>query len=214
MDVSLTADQQDLIAAVVALADRVAVTTGSQVGLPADGAGTSPGMPADSVAWSRLTDMDLLALRVPEADGGVGAGTIEAALVAEQLARRLVPVPYLGTVLALELLTAVGSTELTALLTGSRAGGIVLDEELTGVAGSGVVWDADDSAYAVGVEGDRVVAVSLGDRIPAIDLTRGLYAAGGDAKEIGSIDPAALVRGGGGGLGVCFAGPGWPPPRA
>src|SRR3954471_15891483 len=105
MDVSLTADQQDLIAAVAALADRAAVTTGAQAGLPASGAVTSPGMPVDSAAWSRLRDMDLLALPVPEAAGGVGAGMFEVALVAEQLARRLLPLPYLGTVLALDLLT-------------------------------------------------------------------------------------------------------------
>jgi alkylation response protein AidB-like acyl-CoA dehydrogenase len=204
MDVSLTAEQQDLIAAVEALAEQSAVTSGSQVGLPAAGAVTAPGMAVDAAAWSHLVDMDLLGLRAPEAVGGAGATTFEVALVAEQLARRLVPVPYLGTVLALDLLTAVGSTDMHALLTGARAGGVVLDEHLSGPAASGVVWDACDGAYAVGVDRHRVVAVGLGNRMPAIDLTRGVFAAA-EASEIGILDVAALTRWRAGALALCCA---------
>jgi alkylation response protein AidB-like acyl-CoA dehydrogenase len=204
MDVSLTAEQQELIAAVAALADRFAVTSGSQVGLPPAGSVTSPGMAIDAAAWARLVDMDLLGLRVPEAAGGAGAATFEVALVAEQLARRLVPVPYLGTVLALDLLTALGSAEVPALLTGARAGGVVLDEHLFGPAASGVVWDACDGAYAVGVEQNRVVAVGLGDRMPAIDLTRGVFSAA-ERNEIGVLDGAVLTRWRAGALALCCA---------
>jgi alkylation response protein AidB-like acyl-CoA dehydrogenase len=205
MDVSLTSEQQDLIAAVTLLADRSAVTSGSQVGLPAEGALTSPGMPMDSVAWSRLLEMDLLGLRVPEQHGGAGAGTFDVALVAEQLARRLVPVPYLGTVLALDLLIAAGSSEVTALVTGARSGGVVVSEDLADVAAAGVVWDAGPGAYAVGVQQDRVVAVGLGERLPAIDLTRGVFATNADISEVGAIDEQSLVRWRAGALALCAA---------
>ena len=160
---------------VAALANRSAVTSGSRVGLPTEGELTSPGMPMDGAAWTRLVEMDLLGLRVPEHLGGAGAGTFEVALVAEQLARRLVPVPYLGTVLALDLLVAAGSPEVGNLITGASVGGVVLDEDLTDVAGSGVVWDARDGAYAVGLRQGQVVRVGLGERTPAIDLTRGVF---------------------------------------
>lgn len=205
MDVSLTAEQQELIAAVSSLADRAAVTSGSQVGLPAEGALTSPGLPMDSGAWSRLLDMDLLGLRVPERRGGAGAGTFEVALVAEQLARRLVPVPYLGTVLALDLLIAAGSPDAADLLTGARPGGVVLDEGLTGLADSGVAWDTADGGYAAGVRQGRIVAVGIGRRTPAIDLTRGVFETTSDIAEIGTIDAQSLLRWRAGALALCSA---------
>jgi alkylation response protein AidB-like acyl-CoA dehydrogenase len=205
MDVSLTAEQRDLIAAVASLADRAAVTSGSQVGLPADGALTSPGMPMDSVAWSRLMEMDLLGLRTPEQFGGAGAGTFEVALVAEQLARRLVPVPYLGTVLALDLLVAVGASEVAHLVNGARSGGVVLTEDLADVAASGVVWDAAPDAFAVGVRQHHVVAVGLGERLPAIDLTRGVFGTTSEISDLGAIDPPPLVRWRAGALALCSA---------
>jgi alkylation response protein AidB-like acyl-CoA dehydrogenase len=151
-------------------------------------------MSTDSATWSRLIEMELLGLRAPESAGGSGAGTFEVALVAEQLARRLVPVPYLGTVLALDLLIAAGSAEAADLLTGVRPGGVVLEKDLAGPAASGVVWDAADGAYAVGVEGDRVVAAGVGARLPAIDLTRGIFDTEPDSTEIGIIDAAAVTR--------------------
>lgn len=205
MDVSLTAEQQELIAAVASLAGKVAVTSGTQVGLPADGALTSSGMPVDATAWARLIEMDLLALRVPERHGGAGAGTFEVALVAEQLARRLVPVPYLGTVLALDLLIAAAPGAATALSSGARIGGVVLAEDLGGISDSGVVWDAGDGAYAVGVDRGRVVAVGVGDRVPAIDLTRGVFRTSSEITDLGAIDAPSLVRWQAGALALCAA---------
>jgi alkylation response protein AidB-like acyl-CoA dehydrogenase len=205
MDVSLTAEQQELVAAVASLADRAAVTSGSQVGLPAEEALTTPGMPMDSIAWSRLIEMDLLGLRVPEQYGGAGAGTFEVALVAEQLARRLVPVPYLGTVLALDLMIAAGSSEVAQLVTGAPPGAVVLAEDLADVAAAGVVWDAVDGAYCVGVRQDHVVTVGLGERVPAIDLTRGVFAAVSEIDEVGAVDAQSLTRWRAGALALCSA---------
>jgi alkylation response protein AidB-like acyl-CoA dehydrogenase len=205
MDVSLTTEHQDLIAVVAALANRSAVTSGSRVELPTEGELTSPGMPMDGAAWTRLVEMDLLGLRVPEHLGGAGAGTFEVALVAEQLARRLVPVPYLGTVLALDLLVAAGSPEVGNLITGASVGGVVLDEDLTDVAGSGVVWDAREGAYAVGLRQGQVVRVGLGERTPAIDLTRGVFAATSEIGQIGDIEAQSLLRWRAGALALCAA---------
>jgi alkylation response protein AidB-like acyl-CoA dehydrogenase len=45
-------------------------------------------------AWSALAEADLLALALPEKDGGSGLGILEAALVAQQVGRRVALVPY------------------------------------------------------------------------------------------------------------------------
>ena len=50
--------------------------------------------------WSALSDMGVFTLRLPESEGGMGGGLVEAALVFEELGRALVPGPLVGTVLA------------------------------------------------------------------------------------------------------------------
>ena len=47
--------------------------------------------------WSRMVELDWPALTVPEADGGVGLGFVELAVVAEELGRVLSPAPFLAT---------------------------------------------------------------------------------------------------------------------
>ena len=59
----------------------------------------------DSGHWAVYAEMGWLALAVPEADGGLGCGFVETALVAEELGRGLVLEPYIGcAVLASRLL--------------------------------------------------------------------------------------------------------------
>ncbi len=52
---------------------------------------------ADDV-WTDLAKAGLLGICLPEADGGGGFGLTEACLIAEQLGRRVAPVPYLSAV--------------------------------------------------------------------------------------------------------------------
>ena len=54
----------------------------------------------DRDRWHELGDTGVFALRVPEADGGLGLGVSEAALVFEELGRALVPGPLVATELA------------------------------------------------------------------------------------------------------------------
>jgi alkylation response protein AidB-like acyl-CoA dehydrogenase len=54
----------------------------------------------DRGLWRALRDAGVFALCVPEADGGVGLGHADAALVFEELGRALVPGPLVGTHLA------------------------------------------------------------------------------------------------------------------
>lgn len=60
--------------------------------------------------WSELAKMDLLGLLVPEELGGSAQGTLEVAIVAEELGRALLPSPYVFTaVIGARLLLAGGS---------------------------------------------------------------------------------------------------------
>lgn len=54
----------------------------------------------DRDGWRELAEAGVFALRLPEADGGVGLGMTEAVLVFEELGRALVPGPLVGTHLA------------------------------------------------------------------------------------------------------------------
>lgn len=66
----------------------------------------------DEKTWSRLAEMGLLGLPFAEEDGGMGAGPIEVAIVAEEIGRVLAPEPFIETVvLAGGLVAAVGSAE-------------------------------------------------------------------------------------------------------
>jgi alkylation response protein AidB-like acyl-CoA dehydrogenase len=47
--------------------------------------------------WSRMVELDWPVLTVPEADGGLGLGFVELAVVCEQLGRVLAPAPFLAT---------------------------------------------------------------------------------------------------------------------
>ncbi len=54
----------------------------------------------DRDRWRELADMGVFALRLPEADGGVGMGWADAVLVFEELGRAVVPGPLVWTHLA------------------------------------------------------------------------------------------------------------------
>ena len=71
----------------------------------ADTTGFSPDL------WQRFADMGFTGILVPEADGGLGLGHVEAGLVLEEIGRNLTPSPFLAT--------AVGAV--TALAEGSAA---------------------------------------------------------------------------------------------
>ncbi|MFH9988633.1 acyl-CoA dehydrogenase family protein [Streptomyces luteogriseus] len=71
-------------------------------GTERDGSGSGGGGGArlDRALWRAFGDLGLFALRVPEADGGVGLGLPEAVLLFEEAGRALLPGPLIATHLA------------------------------------------------------------------------------------------------------------------
>ncbi len=58
----------------------------------------------DADVWSAMADQGWLALEVPEDEGGLGLGMVEVAVLCEEIGRRLVPAPFLPSILALGVL--------------------------------------------------------------------------------------------------------------
>jgi alkylation response protein AidB-like acyl-CoA dehydrogenase len=55
----------------------------------------------DAAVWAAMADQGWLAIEVPEDEGGLGLGTVEVAVLCEEVGRRLVAAPFLSSVLAL-----------------------------------------------------------------------------------------------------------------
>ena len=57
--------------------------------------------------WKQFADMGFTGILIPEADGGLGMGHVEAGIVLEEIGRNLSPSPFLSTsVVAVEALKA------------------------------------------------------------------------------------------------------------
>ncbi|WP_328694793.1 acyl-CoA dehydrogenase family protein [Streptomyces sp. NBC_00342] len=111
--------EEDLRAAVRSLLD-------ARCDAPAVIARTESATPYDPELWKALgTGIGAAGLLVPEKLGGQGAGHREAAVVMEELGRRVAPVPYLtSSVVATRTLLALGGQDgpVAALLTELAAG--------------------------------------------------------------------------------------------
>ena len=170
MDVTLTEEQDMLREVAAGVASEIGPSTPHDLDALVDGAG-----------WTLLANAGLLGLRVPGNRGGGGASAVEAMIVTEALARRLCPVPYLGTALALDLLLAAGANDdiVAAVAGGERRLTIALDETLCGLAtldrlDQAVAWDAAGADAALALDRSHgLVAVGVDDDpVDGVDLTR------------------------------------------
>ena len=75
----------------------------------------------DADIWQGLVDLGIGGLLVPEDQGGVGLGYVEAVLVAELLGKHVTPAPFLGTAVVLP--GVLASVDPTSSLLGEIAGG-------------------------------------------------------------------------------------------
>jgi alkylation response protein AidB-like acyl-CoA dehydrogenase len=181
VDFDLSPDQTALREGAAALLDRYAardevrrfVGGGVVVGTLPGAGGEAParrpvpgGPPGDApcgydpALWAAMADQGWLSVEVPEADGGLGLGMVEVAVLAEQLGRYVAPAPFLSTVLALGALR-------DALDAAADAGAESSDREVlaghAGALGSGdavacVVWDARDRPAGARQGGPEVTA--------------------------------------------------------
>ncbi|MBW8753332.1 MAG: acyl-CoA dehydrogenase [Sphingomonadales bacterium] len=115
----------------------------------------------DRALWQGLAELGTFAMRVPEGAGGLGMGTLDAALVAEEVGRTLAVGPVIEAVLAARLLGQFGADEalLGSVVDGSKVATLAFHD----VARQPVQW-LSGGAHAdlvVARKGDAVVAVTL-----------------------------------------------------
>ncbi|MER6674612.1 acyl-CoA dehydrogenase family protein [Streptomyces sp. NPDC000983] len=137
-----------------------------------DGTAVPAGPGPDRALWRELGGAGFFALRLPEADGGVGLGLPEAALLFEEAGRALLPGPLIPTHLA----------------AGTVPGAATGDTVVTAVDGALVEWLEGADV----VLGDAEGAVPLRSVDPATPLHRVPGAAGrGSAAPVASVLSAA-----------------------
>jgi alkylation response protein AidB-like acyl-CoA dehydrogenase len=200
MKATFTEEQQQL----AELAERMA----ERIGADARGGGDP------DAGWPLLVETGLVGLRLPAAAGGGAASAVEVAIVAEALGRHAVPAPFVGPVLAADLLASAGGPTdlLEAVATGQRRLTVALDRSLSGpgwVDGDGgdghgdvIGWDSRGAQSLVGLvrEPDGTVRVVLspgtGTALASSDLTRQLVRAGTAAPVVvgGPLTDAARLR--------------------
>jgi alkylation response protein AidB-like acyl-CoA dehydrogenase len=125
----------------------------------------------DAELWRAMDEQGWTAIEVTEAGGGVGLGTVELAVLVEEIGRHAAPAPLVPTVLALDAFASGGDDAWVARL-------------LSGDALACVAWDpaapvpyAPSADIAVVCAADGVYAMEVATRParePAMDLTREL----------------------------------------
>ncbi len=149
---------------------------------------TTTDAPFDAALWSAMVDQGWLGVELDESVGGLGLGSVEVAVLVEELGRHAAPAPFVPTVLALDVFAGAGEHEWVQRL-------------LAGEARACVAWDpaapvpyAPSADVAVVIADDGLYAMDLTThpaREPAMDLTRELgwlpFDAG-TARRIGDAD--------------------------
>ena len=136
--------------------------------------GTSP-----DALWSQMVELGWPALTVPESAGGLGMGTVELAVVVEELGRVLAPGPYLPTVTEFAPVVAeAGSPEqrerfLGGVAAGELTGTLALVEESGSVDVGRVAATAtpDGAGFVLHGMKQTVVEASSADEIAVIART-------------------------------------------
>jgi hypothetical protein len=115
----------------------------------------------DEKVWRQLLDMRIVAMGVPEAAGGDGAGLSELVLVAEQQGAFLAPVPLVEAVVSARLLARCGDEWLADVTEGNRLATVALHPQRTG--GAQLVPAGAIADGVIGLVGDELVLVPRGE---------------------------------------------------
>jgi len=142
----------------------------------------------DPKLWDAMVEQGWLGVELTEEQGGLGLGTVEAAVLAEQVGRHVAPAPFVETQLALGALQRGGATEW-------------VERIVDGDAIATVAWRGDapvvyapiaDIVVVLDVDKEEVTAVDLTagskpKREPAMDLTRPLGWLSVDGRQTTNI---------------------------
>jgi alkylation response protein AidB-like acyl-CoA dehydrogenase len=149
----------------------------------------------DEKTWSRLAEMGLLGLPFAEEHGGMGAGPVEVAIVAEEIGRVLAPEPFVeAVVLAGGLVSAVGTDAQKGELLAGLAEGTTIPAFAH--AEPGTRWSASAAGVTATPSGDGWTLTGVKEPVPhgaradvlvvsaVIEGGTGLFVVRGDAENL------------------------------
>jgi len=159
MDFTYDSEQNDLREAVAALLGRAYSDSEARRKTTK----TDPGF--DEKVWTQLAEMGLLGLPFAEEHGGMGAGPVEVAIVAEEIGRVLAPEPFIeAVVLAGGLIDAVGTDAQKGELLEAIAGGTSLPAFAHAEIGNR--WEPTASAVTATEAGDGWTLSGVKEPVP------------------------------------------------
>ncbi|MER6970601.1 acyl-CoA dehydrogenase family protein [Nocardioides sp. NPDC000445] len=190
MKFALTEEQTDLVATVHTLIAKRAASMDLRAAIS-----TPEGY--DTTLWQTLSEqIGVTALAVAEVYGGVGCSYIEAHLVLEELGATLTPSPFVGTLLATQVLTAADTPQAGELLERIAGGATAA----VATPGSDLVIDASGAEILLVLRGDQVHAVDPSAATitptPALDPTWRFATVTIDDlpdESVGTVDPAYVT---------------------
>ena len=120
----------------------------------------------DKNLWERLCAMGATTMALPESAGGDGATLVDLSLVAEEIGRRLAPVPWIDHVCAARLLDRLGALE-SGVVEGTRLA--ALDPQHDSVSGPRLVPTGSIADEIVVRDGADVVRLTFDTRPVRVD---------------------------------------------
>jgi len=121
--------------------------------------------PRDEAVWSAMVEQGWLGVAVPEGEGGLGLGWVEAAVLLEEAGRHVAPVPLLGALVAIDALRSTAWAP--SLVTGERQGCVAWSPRPLAGAGGTLTGTPEPVAGAATAD---VAAVVTPDGVWAVDL--------------------------------------------
>lgn len=110
----------------------------------------------DEDLWAAMAELGLQAMHIPEEYGGAGFSLLETGIVLEELGRKVVPVPYLSSVvLGGSAVLAAGSDDQKAEILPQLGGGEL--RLALAITEAGRSWDPADIALEATADGDSFV---------------------------------------------------------
>jgi alkylation response protein AidB-like acyl-CoA dehydrogenase len=149
----------------------------------------------DAGLWKELCELGWPGIAIAEEHGGQGFGSVELAILAEELGRTIAPVPFLPTTLAATLIQHAGSPEqqerwLPGLAAGELTGAAGRRDLLPGGQNADVIVLIENGGASVAAAGDLEI-----EDVALIDPTRpAAKVAGGDGEALGGDVAGAVDR--------------------
>jgi len=116
--------------------------------------------------YAKMAELGWMGLAVPEKDGGLGLGTLDLALVLEELGRVAAPGPFLGTQLVIAALLRAGSSAqkkqwLPRLIAGESLGALAYLEASDRHDAAGITLAAKKTRVGYQLKGEKLFVAGL-----------------------------------------------------